>query len=129
MVSDNVVDYAKIGKRVKVARVERDWSQEDLSDRAGVSCSYLSNIENAHSKASLATFIKIANALDLGLDDLVCDSIKHGRAILNNQLVTLTRHCTDYEMHIIVETVKGLKGGLNNATDYVDRVESNYKHD
>jgi len=125
MVHDKVVDYLRAGRRIKLARIEREWSQEDLAEKADVSTTFISNIENAHTKASLATFIKLANALELGLDDLVCDSIKQGHEALNNQLITLTKSCSDYEMRVIVETVRGLIGALSDAEEYIRRIDSN----
>ena len=113
MVQDNVVDYAKVGKRVKFARIKRDMSQEELAERANVSTTFISNIENAHTKASLNTFVKLANVFDVGLDDLVCDSIKQGHTPLSNQLATLTKDCNDYQMRIILETVRGLAAALS----------------
>jgi len=115
MVKDKDVDYCKAGKRIKLTRIEYKMSQENLAERAGISSTFLSNIENAHSKASLATFIKIANALDIGLDDIVCDSLKRNITGLNNQLASLTQDCTEYEMLIFVDTLKGLKKAIRSA--------------
>ena len=123
MVTDKVVDYAKAGKRIKVARIERDWSQEDLAEKSGMSVTFLSNVENAHSKASLATFVKIANSLEMGLDDLVCDSIRECRVSLDKQLASLTTNCSDYEMRIIVGVVKGLLSTLSDVEAYRSRIE------
>jgi len=95
MVADKVVDYAKAGKRIKLARIERDWSQEDLAAHADVSVTFLSNVENAHSKGSLATFVKIANALGKGVDDIICDSITVCRDELNSELSAVTKDCAD----------------------------------
>jgi transcriptional regulator with XRE-family HTH domain len=91
MVYDKTVDFAKAGKRIKLARIERDWSQESLAERAGLTATYLSNVENAHSKASLATFVKIANALERGVDDLLSDSIRECGRELNSQLAKADR--------------------------------------
>jgi transcriptional regulator with XRE-family HTH domain len=124
MVHDNVVDYAKAGKRIKLARIERDWSQEVLAERANVSVTFLSNVENAHSKASLATFVKIANALEKGVDDLICDSIIECREELDKQLASLTKKCTEMEIRIIVGVVGGLLQSLRDAEDYKKRIEN-----
>jgi len=123
MVVDKVVDYAKAGRRIKMARVERDWSQEDLAARADVSVTFLSNVENAHSKGSLATFVKIANALGKGVDDIICDSISVCRDELGGELAEITKDCTDLEMRVIVGTVRGLKQTLRDAESYKKRIE------
>jgi transcriptional regulator with XRE-family HTH domain len=128
MVYDKAVDFAKAGKRIKLARIERDWSQEVLAERADISVTFLSNVENAHSKASLATFVKIANALERGVDDLLCDSIKECRYELNNHLAKTVSDCTDYEMRIVVGAVTGLIHALRDAESYKKRLEENEKH-
>jgi transcriptional regulator with XRE-family HTH domain len=109
MVYNKNVDYVAIGKRVKELRSKKEMSQEQLATCAEISTTYLSNIENAHSKASLSTFIKIANALGCGVDALLCDNIKESRPLFEEQLGKLLEDCSQDELKIIVGTVKGLK--------------------
>jgi len=109
MVYNKNVDYVAIGKRVKELRSKKVMSQEQLATCAEISITYLSNIENAHSKASLPTFIKIANALGCGVDSLLCDNIKGSRPLFEEQLGELLEDCSQDELKIIVGTVKGLK--------------------
>ena len=47
------LDYKEIGKRVKIARIRADLTQEALAEKAGLSITHMSNIENGHSKLSL----------------------------------------------------------------------------
>jgi len=109
MVYNKNVDYVAIGKRVKEMRTKKDMSQEQLASCAEISSTYLSNIENAHSKASLPTFLKIANALDCGVDSLLCDNIRESRTLFEEQLGKLLEDCSQDELKIIIGTVKGLK--------------------
>ena len=67
MEEDQFVDYVMAGKRVRKARLSNGMSQECLASAANLSIPYLSHIENARSTASLATFIRLANALDTKL--------------------------------------------------------------
>lgn len=39
------LDYKAIGKRIKIARIRAEMTQEKLSEIAGVSPTHLSNIE------------------------------------------------------------------------------------
>ena len=39
------LDYKAIGKRIKIARIKADLTQEKLSEMVGVSPTHLSNIE------------------------------------------------------------------------------------
>lgn len=60
-----------LGKRVKSARVRRGLTQEGLAETVGVSQNYLSAIERGDKIPRLATFIKIANGLQVSADYLL----------------------------------------------------------
>jgi len=109
MESKNMVDYKAIGKRLVELRTKKNITQKELAERAGITAVYLSNMENGHSRSSLATFIKVANALDGGVDVLLCDNLKESRQVFGEQLATLLEDCTSDEMKIIAGTVKSLK--------------------
>jgi len=57
--------------RVVVWREHRGMSAKALSDAAGISQAYLSQIETGRRDGTIGTMKKIADALNLGLDDLV----------------------------------------------------------
>ena len=103
------IDYKSMGKHVRALRAKQGLSQEQLAAKAEITSVYLSNVENGHSKASLPTFLKIANALECGVDALLCDNINDSRQIFEEQLGALLSDCSDIEMRFIVGTVKGLK--------------------
>ncbi len=56
------LDYKAIGKRVKIARIRADLTQEELSEKAGLSTTHMSNIETGNSKLSLPMAVALANA-------------------------------------------------------------------
>ena len=103
------INYKAIGKRVRELRAKQDLSQEQLAAKAEITSVYLSNVENGHSKASLPTFLKIANALECGVDALLCDNINDSRQIFEEELGKLLSDCSNTELKFIVGTVKGLK--------------------
>ena len=123
--SNEVVDYKAAGKRIKVLRIQKGLSQEELSSRADVSIPYLSNIENAHSKAALPTFIKIANALNVTLNDLLYDCQPNSRPALESTIATVPEDCTDYEMRVLVRALDGMKSALRAGEAYRSRVKQN----
>ena len=57
--------------RVAVWREHRGMSAKALADAAGISQAYLSQIETGRRDGTIGTMKKIAEALKLGLDDLV----------------------------------------------------------
>ena len=52
-------------KNIKKYRIERNYTQEKLSEITGISADYLSEIERGKKTPSLKRFIIIANALDI----------------------------------------------------------------
>lgn len=62
------LDYKAIGKRIKIARIQAELSQEALAEKADLSPTHMSNIENANTKLSLPMLISIANALSVSAD-------------------------------------------------------------
>ncbi len=57
-------------KRMKIARVERDLSQEQLANKVGVTRQTISMIESGHYNPSLKLCLAICQALNRTLNDL-----------------------------------------------------------
>lgn len=67
------LDYRAIGKRIKIARIKADLTQEALAEKASLSTTHMSNIETGNSKLSLPTIVSLANALSVSVDEFLCD--------------------------------------------------------
>ena len=70
-ISDSVVLYRMVGKRVRQLRLQRCLTQEQLAERAGISTSFLGHIERGSRKLSLDSFCRIARALGCTANDLL----------------------------------------------------------
>jgi transcriptional regulator with XRE-family HTH domain len=57
------MDAKKLGKRIKLARVEMDMTQEDLAKAAGLMQKSISRYERGEILPNLETLEKIAKAL------------------------------------------------------------------
>ena len=53
----------RLGLRVLHYRKLKNFTQEDLAERAGISVAVISRIENSASNTEVVTILKIANAL------------------------------------------------------------------
>ena len=62
-------------KKLKLARVEKDMSQEDLANIVGVTRQTIGLIETGNYNPSLKLCIAICNALDKTLNDLFCEDL------------------------------------------------------
>ena len=61
------LDYKAIGKRIKIARINADMTQEMLSEAVELSPTHLSNIETGTTHVSLSAIVSLANALSVRL--------------------------------------------------------------
>lgn len=56
-----------IGEKIKKKRLEKNIKQCELAKKAGMSNTFLSDIENGRSEPSIKTLSKIAGALEIDI--------------------------------------------------------------
>ena len=59
-----VLNYKRIGQRIRVIRRARKMTQAELAECANLSVPYVSHIENGIKQASLQAVVNIAEALE-----------------------------------------------------------------
>ncbi len=106
------LDYNSIGKRIKIARIKADLTQERLAEIVSVSPSHMSNIETGTTRVSLTLIVAIANALSVTVDDLLCDSIQKARAPFERDIAGVLEDCSEYEIRMIADMAQALKDSL-----------------
>ena len=106
------INYTSIGERVRCSRKAMHITQAELGERAQVEPSNISHIERGAAKVSLPTLVKIANALHVSLDDLVCGSLERNRHISVKEIDALLSDCSDGELNAIAEMIKSTKSIL-----------------
>ena len=61
-----------VARRIKELRKERNWTQQKLAERAGLSFNAITKIEQGAAKhPTLKTLLKLADAFGVSLDALV----------------------------------------------------------
>ncbi len=60
----------KFGNRVRELRLQRNWSQEELSFRCNISKNYISDLERGTRNISLKAIERIANGLEVEIVEL-----------------------------------------------------------
>ena len=106
------LDYKAIGKRIKIARIKADLTQERLAERVNVSPSHMSNIETGTTRVSLTAIVAIANALSVTMDDLICDSLIQSRVQFEKDIADILEDCSEYEVRMIADMAQALKDTL-----------------
>lgn len=60
-----------LGERIRLARTSIGLSQEALAERAGLHRTYVSSVERGERNPTLATLLKLGEALGVDLGDLL----------------------------------------------------------
>lgn len=68
MRKDTTMDF---GQRLHHERRRMDYSQQELADRSGTTQQYISQLESGERNPSLVTVRRIADALDVGVAELM----------------------------------------------------------
>lgn len=106
------LDYKAIGKRIKIARIRADLTQERLAERVGLSTTHLSNIETGTTRVSLRSIVGLANALGVTADDLLCDNVVRAKVQFEREMAQLLGDCDEYELRVIREVAAAAKSAL-----------------
>ena len=61
----------QFGKRVRRIRTELGWTLEELAEEAGMHWTYIGSIERGERNLSLVNIVRLANALQVGPEELV----------------------------------------------------------
>ena len=77
------LDYGKMGNRIRQIRKVREWSQDELAKKCGISMSFLGHIERGTRIMSLDTFVNICAALETGADELLWGIASPSETILD----------------------------------------------
>lgn len=61
----------KFGKNVKIERIKKDLTQEQLAELLGFSSNYVACIENGRQNMSLGKILELANTLNVNIETLL----------------------------------------------------------
>lgn len=74
------LDYQTIGMRIRRIRKMKQWSQETLAKKCGISMSFLGHIERGTRIMSLETFVRLCTVLNAGADELLWGAVNYADA-------------------------------------------------
>ena len=87
-------------------------SAEELAEIADLSTVYISYIENAKRKPSLESLIKISNALEITIDELLYGNLLYNPTEYQTDIDLLMADCTSTEKRYIFEVLSAIKNIL-----------------
>ncbi len=80
------LEKSALGNRIRELRIRKDYTQKDLSDRAGIGVVYISEIERGIKMPSLNSFIKIIRALNVSADYMLWDELPSGKEYIRMEI-------------------------------------------
>ena len=110
----------EIGARLKQARLERKLTQPQLAEMAGISVSFLSNLETGRQAMNVLTLVSLLDKLNISADWLLnnsTDSANHSAALeIEKELISCTPKERDAILRLVL-TMKDTIGSLKPDTD------------
>ena len=113
----------EMGKRIKIARIRADMTQEMLADAVGIVPVYVSRIESGLGNPSLEIILNIANALYVSVDELLYDEPDRKEPQLPGGYLDLLKDCDEYETRILSYVLKMSKKTLRDSSDFRKMIE------
>ncbi len=107
-----MIDYASIGQRLRLARLEKGITQEQLGEAVGVGTTHISHLETGSGTISLKVLIAMLNYLGCSADEVLCKELVAAKPYVNSWLSDLVADCDQDEVKIIADTVAALKQTL-----------------
>lgn len=104
------LNYKLVGQRIRTIRKKRGMTQERLAELAEISPQHCSGIETGAAKVSLPALVKIANALNASMDELLLDSISAvEKPSLMKEVETVFGDATPDETYLMLAQAKSIK--------------------
>ena len=80
------MDNKTLGKRIREARITKQYTQQQLAEKAGIGQMYLGEIERGTKSPSLKSFIKIIENLDISADYVLRDELSSGEHYIYDEI-------------------------------------------
>lgn len=94
-----------IGKRIKEARTNKRFTQEQLAEKANITVVYLSELERGIKLPSLTVFVGISEALQVSTDYLLRDELDTGKTFIYDDLTKKLERLTPKQRIAVSELI------------------------
>ena len=108
------MNTSSIGKRIRKAREQKGWRQEDFAEKIGLSVTYTGMIERGEKTPKLETFITIANVLGVSADQLLADVLDTGYNVKSSTMTESIEKLPAVERERIYYVVNAMIDYNNN---------------
>lgn len=103
------LDYIKIGRRIKAARLEKGLNQSDLGAMVGCSNNHMSHVEVGQTKVSLSMLVKLSVILEKDFDYFLLDTpyVRQERFI-NSEISEKLKQCSSMTLVTVSKILDAL---------------------
>lgn len=102
------MDYVALGIRIKNKRLENNMTQEQLAEAVDISAVYVGQIERGDRHMTIDTLVKIANVLQVSIEELLKDSTKENINARIGEVINLTKNLENEEIDKIINVIKAM---------------------
>ena len=99
-------DYPSVGLRVKVERKRQMLTQEKAAAKTNITAQYWSLLENGRNCGSIETYLQIAEALGVTLNDLFYDTADCLSSRLLSSYEDQLSMLTEYERNVVTRVTE-----------------------
>ena len=107
-----------IGKKIKLARKNAEYTQEQLAEKLSLSPRYISQLERGIAFGSATTIINLCKVLNISSDFLFADLIKNTLPVNNisfdSEIISKYSKLNDYNKGVVDAIINGLIKLQNN---------------
>lgn len=100
------LDYSVIGQRIKQARLAKNYTQDELSEKIDVSVAFLSRVERGNSHINLKRLNQLCNLLDVSEGYILNGAASDSENYLTKEFNDLLRNCTADKQRLIYKIAK-----------------------
>ena len=104
-----MVDYKRLGGRIRQARLDRGLTQAELAELADVSTPYVSHVERGAKTISLNTLTRVAESLDTTLDSLLLGQQVSDQNAYGTEVAALLEDCSPAQRQTLYEITQAVK--------------------
>lgn len=100
------MDRKALGAKIRQERLQMNFTQEQLAESIGVSCTYIGLIERGERSVTLEKLVQISNILHVSVDYLLSDSVHNTDNADFSLLKKLWFQAGRHERTLILDIIK-----------------------
>lgn len=100
------LDYTIIGQRIRQARLAKNYTQDELSEKLDVSIAFLSRVERGSSHINLKRLHQLCNLLDVSEGYILNGASSDSENYLTQEFNDLIKSCSADKQRLIYKVAK-----------------------